>query len=64
MHDQPAEQTHYRAQLDALVQELREGERGPRIAVDHAKGIKFFKTLAPLRMWKPTAIAGAAFPRR
>ncbi|MEO8067704.1 MAG: response regulator [Flavobacteriales bacterium] len=42
MRDAPAEQAHYRIQLDALVQELREGERGPRISVDHAKGIKFF----------------------
>lgn len=42
MEGKPAEQTLYRAQLDALLQELREGERGPRIAVDHAKGIKFF----------------------
>ncbi|QQR88261.1 MAG: response regulator transcription factor [Flavobacteriales bacterium] len=39
---EPAQQLVYREQLDALVQELKMGERGPRIAVEHAKGIKLF----------------------
>lgn len=42
MAHEPAQQLVYREQLDALVQELKLGERGPRIAVEHAKGIKLF----------------------
>lgn len=42
MTNEPAQQLVYREQLEALVQELKLGERGPRIAVEHAKGIKLF----------------------